>query len=368
MVLVVVCAVAGALGVDAAAARRSGSGSPRRSSPRSASGWPCCSSSARRHLTILGAHARSGGALGRIGRGAACSRRSRSPGGSSSASTPASASPRRRATRRARSRARSGSRCSASPRSSCSNAVAIDARAPRPRRRRRRRGRRPGHDRGRDVVRLLVRQAVRGGRARRVPRVRHRRPVADRARRSTRSRATTCCPAPGFLRRVDRRGSPVGGIVDDRRRRVPRTAARPELGRGRQPDRVRHGGDLRRLPARRARGADRTAARAAGRRAGTCGSAAPGSASTSLAVGVAGVRDRQHRLAAHVAGPAGCARATRSGRRRWCSRRSRSPDSRTWCSRARRTGCLRSDATPVQGSVQGGSPMFAGALSARLRP
>ena len=51
--------------------------------------------------------------------------------------------------------------------------------------------------------------------------------------------------------------SPVGAIVATTAVGVPRPAARPQLGRGRQPDRVRHRGDLRRVPARRARGADR---------------------------------------------------------------------------------------------------------------
>ena len=63
-------------------------------------------------------------------------------------------------------------------------------------------------------------------------------------------------PAP-----VDRRQAPIGAIARDDGRRLPRPAARPRLGRGRQPDRVRHGGDLRRVPARRARRADRARAR-----------------------------------------------------------------------------------------------------------
>jgi DNA-binding CsgD family transcriptional regulator/tetratricopeptide (TPR) repeat protein len=71
----------------------------------------------RAGLVAAGPHARRRGTVGRVGRRRACSRRSRSAAGSSSASTRASARRRRRGTRRATCRARSGSRCSASARS-----------------------------------------------------------------------------------------------------------------------------------------------------------------------------------------------------------------------------------------------------------
>ena len=67
---------------------------------------------------------------------------------------------------------------------------------------------------------------------------------------------------------------------DDDRRGVPRPAAGPALGCGGQPDRLRDGRDLRRLPARRARRARRARCAARGYRPGTCGSAAQGSSST----------------------------------------------------------------------------------------
>ena len=103
------------------------------------------------------------------------------------------------------------------------NAVAVDARAPRPGGGRRRRGRRPGRrPRSSTSFGSWSDEAVRGGRARRVPRLRHGRAGADRARRCTRSRATACCPASRFLRRVDRRRSPIGAIVATTVDRLPR--------------------------------------------------------------------------------------------------------------------------------------------------
>ena len=61
-------------------------------------------------------------------------------------------------------------------------------------------------------------------------------------------------PASSFLRSVDRRQVPIGATIVTAVDRLPGPAARPPLGRDRQPDRVRHGRDLRLVPADRGRG------------------------------------------------------------------------------------------------------------------
>ena len=104
---------------------------------------------------------------------------------------------------------------------------------------------------------------------------------------------------------MNRRGAPIGAIARHDRRRLPRAAARPAHRGGRQPDRVRDGGDLRRLPADRARGADRAPARELEAGRATSGSGVLGTVINVLAVALAGVRDGQHRLAAHLARAAG---------------------------------------------------------------
>ena len=62
-------------------------------------------------------------------------------------------------------------------------------------------------------------------------------------------------PGAAFLRRVDRRGTPVGGVIVTAVLALCRTAARAELGGDRQHPDLRHRGDLLRLPAHRAGGA-----------------------------------------------------------------------------------------------------------------
>ena len=89
-------------------------------------------------------------------------------------------------------------------------------------------------------------EAVRRGRARRVPRLRRWRRRRSPRARSTRSRATACCPARASCAASTAARSPIGAIVVTTVVALPRPAARAELGRGRQPDRVRHRGDLRR--------------------------------------------------------------------------------------------------------------------------
>ena len=107
-------------------------------------------------------------------------------------------------------------------------------------------------------------------------------------------------PASRFLRTGR---PPPGADRRDRRhhrRRLPRPAARPELGRGRQPDRVRHRGDLRRVPARRARGADRARCAGPGSRPGHVRLGRAGAARQRARGRLARVRDGQHRLAARA--------------------------------------------------------------------
>ena len=113
------------------------------------------------------------------------------------------------------------------------NAVAVDAGPPRPGGDRGGRGHRPGHHGGRDLVRLVVGEAVRRRRAGRVPGVRDGGPGADRARRSTRWRATACCRARACCAGSTARKAPIGAIAVDRRGRVPGAAARAGLGGGR---------------------------------------------------------------------------------------------------------------------------------------
>ena len=94
--------------------------------------------------------------------------------------------------------------------------------------------------------------------------------------------------------------------------RLARAAARPGGDRDRQPDHVRHRGDLLRLPA----DGDRRALRAPA--AGAL--AHPHARRPQRARRrVAGVRDRQRRVAARLARPARTRPGTRSGRRRWWS-------------------------------------------------
>ena len=200
-------------------------------------------------VSILTRHAWRRGALRGLGRRRACSLRSPSPAGCSSASTRASAPPRRREAPRATSPC-DLDRTAERRRARILNAFASTLAHPDP----------AGVVAGQDidpvttsvvsVVRLLVGEAVRGGRA-----------VAFLAC-GTAAQALTArtifsiarddvLPGSRFLRRVDRRQAPLGAIVVDHGCRLCRPAARPRLGGRRQPDRLRHGGDLRRLPPRR---------------------------------------------------------------------------------------------------------------------
>ena len=112
MVLVLVCAIVGALGIDVLGRVIKGASLPR-PSRRSGSDWRSCSSSERR--TSPSSRRLSAPSRSRVDPSAqACSPRWPSAAGCSSASTPASASPRRRGAQHAMSRWRSGSRCSAS--------------------------------------------------------------------------------------------------------------------------------------------------------------------------------------------------------------------------------------------------------------
>ncbi len=186
---------------------------PRRS-PRSASVSRCCSSSASRASRVLtdtfGAESLSGGstfarATGRARRRRLGLHRLRRDGR------------RRRGDQRLRQArpARGLDRAAERRRAGDPQRLRDHARAPEPRRRRRRQGPRPRLHRGRRLVRRLVEQAVRrrsccspswpAGWPRR---------AGPRAG-STRWRATACCPARSFLRRVDRRQAPIGGIVAD---------------------------------------------------------------------------------------------------------------------------------------------------------
>ena len=126
-------------------------------------------------------------------------------------------------------------------------------------------------------------------------------------------------PGSRFLRRVDRRQAPIGAIVVDHGRRLPRPAARPALGGRRQPDRVRHGGDLRRVPARRARRADR--ARCAGRwmPAGRVRLGPRRCRRQRARGGLARVRDASTSPGRGRRSPRRARPATRSGRPRSCS-------------------------------------------------
>ena len=171
---------------------------------------------------------------------------------------------------------------------------------------------RSGVDCGGRVLRLVVGQAVRGRRALRVPCLRDGGAGADGAShlldRPRRRAARLGLPPPG-------RPAPVADRGDPRHHgdRLPRPAARPEHGRGRQPDRLRHGRDLRRLPARRARGADRPPARNVGP-VRACPTRPRGPRDQRARRRLAHVRDRQHRLAAHVTGAAGRTRVPGLGR------------------------------------------------------
>ncbi len=131
----------------------------------------------------------------------------------------------------------------------------------------------------------------------------------SRRRAARRARAPPRRPAPH---------SP-GRDRADRADRLPRSAARPRVGRRRQPHHLRDGGDLRLLPVDRARCAGRTPAR----------QLAPGGQRAARASGprhecpgrrLAQLRDREHRLAARVPRARRERRGTRCGRRRSCSR------------------------------------------------
>ena len=216
MVLVVVCSLAGALGIRVLGRAVKARHRRRGRSRRWASASRCCSRSASRtsrsSADTLGAEALSGGSV--LAR--ACSPRSPSAAGCSSASTPASARPRRRSDAARHVPARDLDRAAERRRARDPERGRGDARAPRPGRGRRRRGPRPGHDRGRHVVRVVVDQAVRGRRAGRVPRLRdggagaHRaHDLLDRARR-----------------RAARLGLPAHGSTGARRRSA-RSSPRP---------------------------------------------------------------------------------------------------------------------------------------------
>ena len=112
----VVCAAVGALGIDVLG-RAIKVGIAAEAVASVAIGLALLLAFREQDFSILTRHARRRGAVGRLGRGGACSPRSRSPAGSSSASTRASARRRRRRAPRATCRGRSGSRCSASARS-----------------------------------------------------------------------------------------------------------------------------------------------------------------------------------------------------------------------------------------------------------
>ena len=121
-------------------------------------------------------------------------------------------------------------------------------------------------------------------------------------------------PCSRYLRRVDRRRSPIGAILVTAVVACARAAARPQLGRGRQPDRVRHRGDLRRVPARRAGGAHRAGARQLGA-GGQHADGPPHRPGDQRRRGrLACVRDREHRVAARVARATGRADVSDLGR------------------------------------------------------
>ena len=126
---------------------------------------------------------------------------------------------------------------------------------------------RPGRHLGRGVVRVVVGEALRRGRARGVPRLRDGRADGDGADdvlgRPRRRAPGVALPAPRRpAARTHRRDR------DDRRRRLPRPPARTALRGRRQPHHLRHGRNLRRVPARRAR-------RASSRGSGGHGSCRP---------------------------------------------------------------------------------------------
>ena len=240
-----------------------GSGSPPRSSRRSASGSRCCSPSATQDFSILadtlGAEALSGGSV------LAALLAALAVGGWVFIGFDACVG----AAEETHDAARHVPRAIWIALLSVGvlvilNAVAVDARASRSGGGRRRRATSTRSTTAVVVlVRVVVGQAVRRGRARRVPGLRHGGAGAHRADdlldRARRRAARLALPAPRRPARVaDRRDR------RDRGRRVPRAAARAELGGGRQPDRVRHRGDLRRVPAGRARRADRARARDVG--------------------------------------------------------------------------------------------------------
>ena len=225
-VLVVVCALVGALGHRRARPRGHGWASPPRSSRRSGSGSRCCSSSASR--TCRSSPTRSAPRRCPAARSAAGLLAALAVGGWVFIGFDAcvggvGGDARRRAARAAGDLDRAAER----RRARDPQRRRRHARAPRPGGGRRRRGRRPGRrPRSSTSFGVVVGEAVRRGRARRVPRLRHGGPGADRARRCTRSRATACCPRRGFLRRVDRRRVADRRDRRHRGRRVPRAAAR----------------------------------------------------------------------------------------------------------------------------------------------
>ena len=182
-----------------------------RSSRRSGSGSRCCSSSASR--TSRSSRTRSGPRRCRAARSEpACSPRWRSAAGCSSASTPASARRRRRAERRVTSRGRSGSRCSASPALVILNAFAVTLAHPDP----------ADVVAGRDLdpVATAVVTSFGSWSAKPFAAI----VLAPFLACGMAAQALTArtifsiardgvLPASRFLRRVDRRGSPVGAIV-----------------------------------------------------------------------------------------------------------------------------------------------------------
>ena len=281
MALVVVCAFVGRSG-STCSGTRSGPGSPPRSSPPSASGSRSCSSSARRTSRFSPTRsARRRSPVAPSARG--CSPRSPSPAGSSSGSTPASARPRRR-----RSAARHVPRAIWLALLSVAalvilNAFAVTLAHPDP----------AAVVAGRDVdpVTTSVVTSFGSWSAKPFAAV----VLVAFLACGTAAQALTArtifsiardgvLPASRFLRRVDRRGAPVGAVVATEPGGVPRSPPRPRLRGRREPDRVRHGRDLRRVPPRRPGGAHRSPARDLGSRTGSSGAGASASSSTPSAV------------------------------------------------------------------------------------
>ena len=312
MVLVVVCAVVGAHGVDVLRrAIRAGIAAEIVASV--GIGLALLLVFRTQDVSHPHPHARRRGALRWIGRARGCSPRSPSPAGCSSASTPASAPPRRR-----RGAARHVPRAIWLALLSVAalvilNAFAVTLAHPDPA------GVVAGHDI--DPVTTSVVTSFGSWSAKPFAAV----VLVAFLACGTAAQALTArtifsiarddvLPGSRFLRRVDRRKAPLGAIVATTVRACSRPAARPRLGRRRQPDRLRHGGDLRRLPPRRARRADRAAARDVGSR-GPCAARARRRRRQRPRGGLARLRERQHRLAADVAGAPGRARVPGLGGR-----------------------------------------------------